>query len=209
MTETAVHRSRDRIGVLGGTFDPPHGGHAAAAEAAVAKLGLSSLHLVVANDPWQKTADAPITPVADRLAMTRAMAEGLSIATGQVVVDDREVRRGGPSYMADTLADLGAEYPGAELLLLLGTDAAALLDTWVSPDEVRERATIVVMHRSGEAGGPPPGWAFRDLEADLPEVSSSDLRIGYAAGAEVGDLVPPGVDAVIRERDIYGAGCST
>jgi len=209
VTETAVHRSRDRIGVLGGTFDPPHGGHAAAAEAAVAKLGLSSLHLVVANDPWQKTADAPITPVDDRLAMTRAMAEGLSIATGQVVVDDREVRRGGPSYMADTLADLSAEYPGAELLLLLGTDAAALLDTWVSPDEVRERATIVVMYRSGESGGPPPGWAFRDLEADLPEVSSSDLRAGYAAGAEVGNLVPPGVDAVIRERGLYGAGGTT
>ena len=209
MTATAVHRSRDRIGVLGGTFDPPHGGHAAAAEAAVAKLGLSSLHLVVANDPWQKTADAPITPVADRLAMTRAMAEGLSIATGQVVVDDREVRRGGPSYMADTLADLGAEYPGAELLLLLGTDAAVLLDTWVRPAEVRERATIVVMRRSGQSGGPPEGWAFRELEADLPEVSSSDLRARYAAGAEVGDLVPPGVDAVIRERDIYGAGGST
>ena len=208
MTETAVHRSRDRIGVLGGTFDPPHGGHAAAAEAAVAKLGLSSLHLVVANDPWQKTADAPITPVADRLAMTRAMAEGLSIATGQVVVDDREVRRGGHSYMADTLADLGAEHPGAELFLLLGTDAAALLDTWVHPDEVRERATIVVMRRSGQSGGPPEGWAFRELEADLPEVSSSDLRASYAAGAEVGDLVPPGVDAVIRERDIYGAGGS-
>ena len=141
--------------------------------------------------------------------MTRAMAEGLSIATGQVVVDDREVRRGGPSYMADTLADLSAEYPGAELLLLLGTDAAALLDTWVSPDEVRERATIVVMYRSGESGGPPPGWAFRDLEADLPEVSSSDLRAGYAAGAEVGNLVPPGVDAVIRERGLYGAGGTT
>ena len=209
MTETAVHRSRDRIGVLGGTFDPPHGGHAAAAEAAVAKLGLSSLHLVVANDPWQKTADAPITPVDDRLAMTRAMAEGLSAATGQVVVDDREIRRGGPSYMADTLADLGAEHPGAELFLLLGTDAAALLDTWVHPDEVRERATIVVMRRSGQSGGPPEGWAFRELEADLPEVSSSDLRARYAAGAEVGDLVPPGVDAVIRERDIYGAGGST
>ena len=195
--------------MFGGTFDPPHGGHAAAAEAAVAKLGLSRLHLVVANDPWQKTADAPITPVDDRLAMTRAMAEGLSAATGQVVVDDREIRRGGPSYMANTLADLGAEHPGAELFLLLGTDAAALLDTWVHPDEVRERATIVVMRRSGQSGGPPEGWAFRELEADLPEVSSSDLRGRYAAGAEVGDLVPPGVDAVIRERDIYGAGGST
>ena len=209
MTEAAAHRSRKRIGVFGGTFDPPHGGHAAAAEAAVAKLGLSRLHLVVANDPWQKTADAPITPVDDRLAMTRAMAEGLSAATGQVVVDDREIRRGGPSYMANTLADLGAEHPGAELFLLLGTDAAALLDTWVHPDEVRERATIVVMRRSGQSGGPPEGWAFRELEADLPEVSSSDLRARYAAGAEVGDLVPPGVDAVIRERDIYGAGGST
>lgn len=195
--------------MFGGTFDPPHGGHAAAAEAAVAKLGLSRLHLVVANDPWQKTADAPITPVDDRLAMTRAMAEGLSAATGQVVVDDREIRRGGPSYMANTLADLGAEHPGAELFLLLGTDAAALLDTWVSPDEVRERATIVVMRRSGQSGGPPEGWAFRELEADLPEVSSSDLRAKYAAGAEVGDLLPPGVDAVIRERDIYVAGGST
>ena len=175
---------------------------------AVEILGLKLLYLVVANDPWQKTADSAITPVEDRLAMTRALAEGLFSGTGQFVVDDREIRRGGPSYMADTLHELGAAHPGAELLLLLGTDAAALLDTWVHPEEVRERATIVVMHRSGQSGGPPPGWEFEELEADLPEVSSSDMRSRYAAGTEVGALIPVGVDEVIRERGRYGARCS-
>ncbi len=208
MTESAVRSPRERIGVLGGTFDPPHQGHAAAVPASIGQLGLSRLHLVVANDPWQKTADSEITAAVDRLAMTRAMVEGLPSGPGLVVVDDREIRRGGPSYMADTLAELGDEYPGAELLLLLGTDAAALLDTWVRSHEVRVRATIVVMHRSGQAGGPPSGWRYDTLEADLPEVSSSDLRVRYAAGAAAGCLVPPGVDEVIRERGLYGVGGS-
>jgi nicotinate-nucleotide adenylyltransferase len=208
VTETAADSHPERIGVLGGTFDPPHGGHAAAAEAAVEVLGLNLLYLVVANDPWQKTADSAITPVEDRLAMTRALAEGFSPGKGRFVVDDREIRRGGPSYMADTLLELATAHPGAELLLLLGTDAAALLDTWVRPAEVRERATIVVMRRSGQSGGPPPGWEFEELEADLPEVSSSDMRSRYAAGTEVGVLVPARVDEVIRERGLYGAGGS-
>ncbi|MBC8483715.1 MAG: nicotinate-nicotinamide nucleotide adenylyltransferase [Actinobacteria bacterium] len=206
MTATAADPHPERIGVLGGTFDPPHGGHAAAAEAAVEVLGLDLLYLVVANDPWQKTADSAITPVGDRLAMTRALAGGLSSGTGRLVVDDREIRRGGPSYMADTLAELGEEHPGAELLLLLGTDAARLLDTWVRPDEVRERATIVVMRRPGQSGGPPPGWAFVELEADLPEVSSSELRSRYATGAGTDHLLPAGVDDVIRKRSLYGVG---
>jgi len=176
-----------RIGVFGGTFDPPHAGHAAAIEAAVAHLALGRLLVMVAGDPWQKTAAGQVTPAADRLAMAAALREG-------------------PSATADTLAELAGEYPGAELLLLLGADAAALLDTWLRPTEVRDRATIVVMRRSGTEGGAPPGWAVEELDVDLPALSSSELRVRYAAGELCTGLVPEGVDRVVRDLGLYGTG---
>lgn len=199
-----------RIGVFGGTFDPPHAGHAAAIEAAVAHLALGRLLVMVAGDPWQKTGAGEVTPAADRLAMAAALREGLLVDRPDLApvvrLDDREVRREGPSATADTLAELAGEYPGAELLLLLGADAAALLDTWLRPTEVRDRATIVVMRRSGTEGGAPPGWAVEELDVDLPALSSSELRVRYAAGELCTGLVPEGVDRVVRDLGLYGTG---
>jgi nicotinate-nucleotide adenylyltransferase len=198
-----------RIGLLGGTFDPPHLGHAAAALEARRLLDLDLVVLVVANDPWQKTAEARIgdadvvSPADVRLAMTRAAVVGLD----GIRVDDVEIRRGGPSYTAETLAHFSETQPGAELFLLLGSDIAPWLDTWVRPDEVRRRATIVVMERPGfEEGRPPAGWEHQVLHGSFPDLASNDLRERFGATGELDDSVPAGVAELIRAHGLYGIG---
>ena len=198
-----------RIGILGGTFDPPHLGHTAAALEARRSLDLDMVVFVVANDPWQKTVGAmagtveEVSPAEVRLAMTREAVVGLD----GVQVDDVEIRRGGPSYPADTLAHYGEVHAGAELFLLLGSDIAPGLDTWARPDELRRRATIGVMERPGyEDCRPPAGWEHRVLRGSFPDLASNDLREVIAATGEVGDAVPGGVAEIIRAHGLYGAG---
>jgi len=198
-----------RIGLLGGTFDPPHLGHAAAVLEARRSLALDLVVLVVANDPWQKTADARIgngdvvSPAEVRLAMTRAAVVGMD----GVHVDDLEIRRGGPSHTAETLAHYTYVHPGAELFLLLGSDIAPDLDTWVRPDEVRRRATIVVMQRPGfEEGRPPIGWEHQVLDGSFPDLASNHLRDRFAATGQPDGAVSAGVAEIIRAHGLYGVG---
>ena len=198
-----------RIGILGGTFDPPHFGHLAAAREALRALDLDLLAFVVANDPWQKTSPTgdgvvdEVSPVGIRLAMVAAAIEGMD----RVRLDDREVRRGGPSYTADTLAEYCISHPEAELFVLVGSDVAPGLDTWVRPDEVRHHATIVVMERPGHEGSRPPiGWAHQVLDGSFPDLAGTGLRRMVAAGRSPESAVPQGVAAVIAEHGLYGAG---
>ena len=198
-----------RIGILGGTFDPPHLGHTAAALDAGRSLDLDVVVFVVANDPWQKTVGAMagtaegISPAEVRLAMTREAVVGLD----SVQVDDVEIQRGGPSYTADTLTHYGEVHAGAELFLLLGSDIAPGLDTWARPDELRRRATIVVMERPGFEGcRPPAGWEHWVLGGSFPDLASNELREVIAATGEVGDGVPGGVVEIIRAHGLYGVG---
>lgn len=191
-----------RIGVLGGTFDPVHVGHLVTAVNVGHELDLELVLLVVANDPWQK-AGTVSTPASDRLAMVSAAVAGVP----GLEACDLELRRGGPSYTADTIAELAVEHPGAELHLILGSDAAGGLDTWEREDEVREGVRLVVVARPGaEAARPPPGWSHVVVEVPRLEVSSTDLRARVAEGRPLDWLVPGGVVEVIRERRLYGAG---
>ena len=198
-----------RIGILGGTFDPPHFGHLAAAREALRALDPGFVALVGANDPWQKTSPArdgvveEVSPVGIRLAMVTAAIDGMD----RVRLDDREVRRGGPSYTADTLAEYRSDHPEAELFVLVGSDLAPGLDTWVRPEEVRRRATIVVMERPGHEGShPPAGWAHQVLDGSFPDLAGTDLRRMVAAGRSPESAVPHGVAAVIAEHGLYGSG---
>ncbi len=197
-----------RIGLLGGTFDPPHHGHLAAAVAARDALDLDRVVLVVANDPWQKTGGGePVSPVEVRLAMVRAAVTDRPDDEPWLQVDDLEVRRGGPSYTADTVADYAQCHPDAELFVLVGSDVAPGLDGWVRPDEVRGRATIVVMERPGHEGGrPPSGWDHRLLDGTFPDLAGRDLRAAVATGGDLGGSVPEGVAALILEHGLYGIG---
>ena len=190
----------ERVGVFGGTFDPPHVGHLVVAVNARHALRLDRLLLVVAHDPWQKTSSRPVSSAADRLAMVEAAVadvEGLEASA-------LEINRGGISYTADTLAALREEDPSRELFLVVGSDAAAGLPTWERGDEVRSLATIVVATRPGaEDGAPPPGWSWERLETPRLEVSSTDLRKRIADGRPLDYLLTPAVIDCIRARRIY------
>lgn len=166
-------------------------------------LSLDRVLLVVAGDPWQKSAHRSITPAVDRLVMVEAAVGG---AAG-VEVSDIEVQRGGPSYLADTLADLAAAGPGDELFVIVGSDAAQGLDTWEHPDDVRDRATTVVVERGGREGGrPPAGWPYLVVDVPALDVSSSDLRRRVAAGEPIRGLVPKMVADIIEAQDLYAKG---
>ena len=144
-----------------------------------------------------------VSPVGIRLAMVAAAIDGMD----RVRLDDREVRRGGPSYTADTLAEYRTDHPEAKLFVLVGSDVAPGLDTWVRPEEVRRRATIVVMERPGHEGSRPPvGWVHQVLDGSFPDLAGTDLRRMVAAGRSLESAVPHGVVAVIAEHGLYGAG---
>lgn len=188
-----------RIGIFGGTFDPPHVGHLAAAVNVRHALALDVVLLVVANVPWQKVGERAVSAAADRLELVR-------LAVGDVEgleVDDREIRRGGDSYTADTVAELLAEDPRRELFVIVGSDAAAGLPTWERIEEVRAGASFVVVDRPGGSWAPPAGWRIERVEVPRLEISSTDLRARVADGRPLDYLVPPAVVSGIDRLGLY------
>jgi nicotinate-nucleotide adenylyltransferase len=188
----------DRVGVLGGTFDPAHVGHVVAATESRWALHLDQVLLVVAGDPWQKRGRVVASPD-DRLALARAAALGVD----GIEASSIEIDRAGPSVTADTLEELAA--PGRELFLLLGADAVANMPTWRRLDETRDLATVVVIERAGDAHTEPPGpgWRFERLSIPRLDASSSDVRARLGAGRPVDGLVPVAVMAEIAARGLY------
>jgi len=190
-----------RIGILGGTFDPPHAGHVAAARAVIDQLALDRLLLVVANDPWQKSGQREISPAEDRYALTLALAEEVAGAEASRL----EIERGGPSYSVDTAEEVLARAGGpAELFLVVGADLVPELGTWHRHEELARLVTLAVVSRpTGTAPVVPPGW--RAVRVDGPRValSSSEVRELLASGASVHGLVPEGVMRCISRRGMY------
>jgi nicotinate-nucleotide adenylyltransferase len=136
---------RERLGIFGGTFDPPHVGHLVTAVNVRHDLELDRVLLVVNDQPWQKLGTRDISPAADRYAMVEAAVGSVEGLEASRV----EIDRGGMSYTADTLRTLLDEEPGRELFVILGSDAAVGLPTWERADEVRKLATVVVVERPG------------------------------------------------------------
>ncbi|MCX6531646.1 MAG: nicotinate-nucleotide adenylyltransferase [Actinobacteria bacterium] len=127
-----------RVGLFGGTFDPPHLGHLVTAVNVRNVLKLDIVILMVANDPWQKHATREVASAVDRLAMVRAAIKDVD---GLVAGDD-EITRGGPSFTADTLTALSVRYPGAALFTIVGDDAAAKFGTWQRSNEIAKLSTF-------------------------------------------------------------------
>ena len=192
---------RRRVGLLGGSFDPPHVGHLVVAECALVELGLDEVRLIVAGEPWMKPA---VSPAADRLALTRAAVHD----SVDLVVDDREVRRGGTTYTADTLAELHAEEPDSDFFFVLGEDAAASLPDWERAEEAFALATFVIVTRPGSPAPDESSLPGRVVHLEIPQlrVSSTELRERFADGRATRWLVPPSVDAEVRRRGLYGSG---
>jgi nicotinate-nucleotide adenylyltransferase len=191
-----------RLGILGGTFDPVHVGHLVAAVNARYELDLDRALLVVANEPWQKVGSRPVTPAADRLALVQAAVEGVEGLEASPI----EIERGGLSYTADTVAELQDRWPGVELYLIVGADAAAGLGTWERVEEVRSQVVLVVVNRPGTAistAGLLDGWVVRTVEVPALEISSTELRDRVASGRPLDFLVPMPAIRVIRERGLY------
>lgn len=185
------------IGLLGGTFDPIHYGHLAVGEAALARGGLDRVLMLPAGDPWQKSGRT-VTPAFHRMQMVRLAVEdhpGLE-------VDDREVRRTGPTYTIDTLES----FPATDRLsLIIGADSAMGILTWHRWEEVVARADVLVVPR--------PGFSHADVAEILPgtrpldmepiSVSATTIRQRIRDGEPVTDLVPPPVIEYIRANHLY------
>jgi nicotinate (nicotinamide) nucleotide adenylyltransferase len=171
------------LGILGGTFDPVHVGHLVAAVNAKHALDLDRVLLVVANEPWQKVGSRPVTSAADRLALVAAAVEGVEGLEASGI----EIERGGPSYTADTVAELKDRWPDVELDLIVGADAAAGLGEWERIEEVRSKVVLVVVNRPGttidESGQDSPldGWDIEHRPAGSGRIGATPRLPGAHA----------------------------
>lgn len=191
-----------RIGLFGGTFDPPHVGHLVTAVNVRHALQLDEVILMVANVPWQKHGTREITDAMGRLAMVEAAVQDVDgLSAGRLEID-----LGGHSYTADTLRELGQRNPGAELFTIVGDDAAAALTTWERYEEVVERSTMVVVDRPGAPVELPANVEWVRVEVPRLEVSSTDLRARFDDGRPLDYLLTEPVLEVIASQGLYGGG---
>ncbi len=195
-----------RIGILGGTFNPPHVGHLVCAQDARAQLGLDRVLLMPVHTPPHKEAvDDPGCEV--RFEMCRAAAVG----DPGLEVSRLELDRGGSSWTVDTLRAIHARAPSDELTFIVGGDQAHGLPTWREPAAILELAVLAVAEREGIVRedvrarlgdlAPPGRLTFFDMPRI--DVSSSDVRRRVAAGRPIRHLVPDRVAALIAERGLY------
>lgn len=190
-----------RVGMFGGAFDPPHRAHVALARAAVRQLALDKLYVVPTGEAWHK--DRALTPAEHRLAMARLAFAGV---TG-VEVDDRELRRSGPTYSIDTLRELKAEHPQAELHLLMGEDQAAGFTQWRAWQEIARLAVLCVAGRGTGEGVAAlralPGVRVEALQLPQMPESATDIRRRLTAGQDITELVEPAVASYIESQHLY------
>jgi nicotinate-nucleotide adenylyltransferase len=191
-----------RIGILGGTFDPPHNGHFAAAVAARTQLGLDEVVLMVANEPWQKVGSREVTPAEVRFEMTSALAEeSVGIRAG-----DQEIRRGGPTFTVDTLEEILAEQPDTEIFLIVGADTASRINTWHRALDLVRLSTIVIVNRDNSTSTVPEflqDSRVRHVTMKPVEVSSSDIRENIARGESIEGVTSVTVAAMIHKHGLY------
>jgi nicotinate-nucleotide adenylyltransferase len=192
------------IGILGGTFDPPHTGHVAAAAAAQKQLGLDEVRVIPAGQAPLRTG-APVASAADRVAMCRlAFAEH-----PWAVIDDRETLRAGTSWSVDTARELAREHPDASRVWILGADQLARLDRWKDVVELCGLVEFAVLSRDGISTLPPPSLAevirLTVLKAPEVQVSSTALREALRRGDSPRNGLPLGVARHIDERSLYQA----
>jgi nicotinate-nucleotide adenylyltransferase len=188
-----------KIGVFGGTFDPPHIGHLIAAQDAADALRLDRLLFVPAGSPPHKR-ERVITPAPLRLEMLNAAL----IDEPRFQVCDLELRREGPSFTADTLRELNRLQPRDELYLLLGADQVRDLPGWYQPEEVARLSRIVLISRAGIDAAPNvESMIFSTVRITRIDVSASEIRQRVADRRSIRYLVPRAVESIIYEHGLY------
>jgi nicotinate-nucleotide adenylyltransferase len=192
------------IGILGGTFDPPHAGHVAAAVAAQKQLGLDEVRIIPAGQAPLRTG-APVASAADRVAMCRLAFTEHPWA----VIDDRETLRTGTSWSIDTARELAREHPEALRVWILGADQLARLDRWKDVGELCGLVEFAVLSRDGISTLPPASLTavirLTVLKAPEVQVSSTALREALRRGDSPRNGLPLGVARHIDERSLYQA----
>jgi len=189
-----------RIGVFGGTFDPPHVGHLLLAADACDALSLDRLIFVPAGaQPFKFETPAVATPE-NRLEM-------VSLAAGddpRYAVEDTEIRREGLSYTVDTLEEIARNNPRAELFLLIGEDTLSGFSGWKQPQRIRELATLAVMQRTGSSDSTEPrAKGVLAMSTRRVDVSSTEIRKRLADGKSIRGFVPDPVERYIASRGLY------
>jgi len=193
-----------RLGVLGGTFDPPHVGHLIAARDVLDALGLDRLLLVPVGEPPHKPGGA-VAPAEVRARMLEAAVAG----DPRLGVSRVEVDRGGPSYTVETLRELRDAHPQDELHLVIGVDQLEVFDTWRAPEEVARLAKLVVMSREGRDPrqvAPGVRVPHQLVPVTRVDLSSSELRDRIARGRSIRHRVPDAVLRIIEEEHLYETG---
>ena len=203
------HRLK-KIGVFGGAFDPPHHAHVALAQTALKELELDTLYVIPTGQAWHKT--RTLSAPEHRLAMTQLAFADMP----RVVVDDREIKRTGPTFTIDTLQALQTENPGAQLYLMMGADQFAAFRQWHQWQEILKIAIISIAARARFY------WAAGQFDAikehqnnflmlQMPEMAVSATQIrqllagGLGENQSITDLLPPSVASYIAEHQLYKA----
>lgn len=190
--------SKIRLGVMGGTFDPIHFGHLVAASEAASAFNLDKVIFVPTGEPWQKQ---NITDSEHRYRMTQ-----LAISGNQHFDISRvDVDRPGPTYTVDTLRDIHAQQPNAELFFITGADSISQIGTWKDSDKIWPLAHLVGVTRPGHSLEVPksPHGAVSLLEIPALAISSTDIRARVKAGKPIDYLLPKAVIDYIKQNNLY------
>jgi nicotinate-nucleotide adenylyltransferase len=187
-----------RIGILGGTFDPPHNGHIAIAETAIRELRLKEVIFVPARIPPHKSKNETSSQQ-DRLAMLKLAVGGRN----EFKISEIEFNRPGPSYTIDTLIELQRENPEGEFCFIIGADNISEMESWYQPERILK---IVKVAAAGRPGFSPEGKFSAMIESfDMTpvNVSSTMIREKVRSGRSISGLLPPAVEEYIIKWDLY------
>ena len=176
-----------RLGLFGGTFDPPHFGHVAALKAAARTGRFDVIEVTVAGDPYQKSGVGHVHPAQLRLAMAQAAFGGLDL----VRVSEREIRREGPSYTIDTVRELLKEVDSVDLIV--GADLVEHMDSWHDARMLRTLVRVGVVPRPGGSAVIPEGWDGYEIPMDPVDLSSTFIREIPEGRENLRDYVPAAV----------------
>jgi nicotinate-nucleotide adenylyltransferase len=180
-----------RLGLFGGTFDPPHFGHVAALQAAARTDRFERLVVTVSGDPYLKNDEVDPAPL--RLAMAHAAFDDLAL----VEVSDVEIRREGPSYTVDTVRELLRDAEAVDLLV--GADLAKQLDLWHGSEELRELVEVGIVPRPGASSEAPKGWRWYEIPMEPVDLSSTYVRHLPTENHDLEKYLPPAVIPLFEE----------
>jgi len=196
-----------RLGIFGGSFDPPHHAHIKLALRAIEQLHLDRLLVIPTGDAWHKTRDLTLAP--HRLAMTRLAFSDVPKA----MVDSREIDRQGSTFTFDTIEEIMQDYPSAKLFLCIGGDQAQAFTTWHRWKDILNRVTVVVAFRPEDKNGAQPdnnaqwhnGLPAGAIRLEMPSlaISATDIRLQLAQSDTFPSALPMGVCEYIQQHSLY------